>query len=158
MEKLEKEYHCTKILETTNYICGEKDKTKFVKGRFNCCISCRNEYMKKYNKKVYEIKKSEMSYSTVQKLNKCVENLGDNVKEMITSIIVSETLPSMNLPVKLHLDDIEDKFIQNSKFFNELNNKINQLNDVNRILIQKNNFLENRILEMQKSISYLLNK
>ena len=158
MEKLEKEYFCKKTIESTHSICGETDKDKFVKGRFSCCISCRNQYMKKYNKQIYEIKKSEMSYSTVQKLNRCVENLGDDVKEMITGIVVSETLPSMNLPIKLQLDDIEDKFIQNSKYFDLLNKKINELSDDNRKLREKNISLENRIAEIQNSISYLLNK
>jgi hypothetical protein len=158
MEKSEKSYFCTKIIDGINVECGEKDKDKFVKGRYSCCISCRNEYMKKYNKKVQEIKKTEMSYSTIQKLNNCVENLGDNIKEMVTSILVSETLPSMDLPIKLHLDDIEDKFSQNEKYFDTFHGKINKLTEDNKKLMERNKFLEHRIEEIQKSISYLLNK
>ena len=155
---MEKEYFCKKIIESTNSICGEKDQSKFSKGRYSCCISCKNNYMKSYNKKVYEIKKTDMSFSTVQRLNKCIENLGDNVKEMITSIITSETLSSMELPVKLHIEDIENKLKENKKIFDLMNQKIENLNENNKILISRNISLEMKILEMQESISFLLNK
>jgi hypothetical protein len=53
-----KEYFCEKILPN-GIICAERDKTKFISGRYTTCKSCRLSKMSDYNRSKTNKKKDD---------------------------------------------------------------------------------------------------
>ncbi len=55
-----KTYYCDKILDN-GIICGERDTSKFIEGRYTTCRACRLNLMSKYNKSKTSKKQEEVS-------------------------------------------------------------------------------------------------
>lgn len=160
-------YNCKQ--EKNGEICGEINPDKFLKGRYTMCIECKNNYHKKYHKKVLAAKEIEMNMTIVERINENRGDLGKNVHDMVVDIYQTYPLEGVGIAIPGKLKEFEDDILEfKSDILNllfKMDKKIENLVKENETLkeekenLKKNNTdLKNRLDQLNDSYSKVLVK
>jgi hypothetical protein len=154
MEKVaQRTYECKQ--EKNGEICGISDPEKFVKGRYTMCIDCKNEYHKKYHKKVLASKEVEMNMTIVEKINENRGDLGKNVHDMVVDIYQTYPLEGVGIAIPGKLKEFEDDIID---FKMNILNLISKMDKKIENLVKENETVKEEKENLKKNNTDLKNQ
>jgi hypothetical protein len=135
-----KEYFCDKQLEN-GVICGERDVSKFIEGRYTSCRKCRNKIMSEYNKSRTEGRKEkEMDKIDPDK------NIRLLIEEVVCKYPLIDGKYNISEKFKSTEEDISDIIIKTFVDFERINKKFDSM----QLHIQS---LEKEIVDLKSKLT-----
>jgi hypothetical protein len=157
---MSKEYYCKQLINDKP--CGKTNSEEFVKGRYTCCIDCKNRYHKNYHKKVVSAKEIEMNMTLVERINENKGDLGKNVHNMIVDIYQTYPLQGIGIAIPVKLKEFEDDIVNFktsiSIIMRGMDKKIDQLIKENLSLREEKENLKKNNEDLKSDIDELNEK